>query len=160
MSLVKAQDKTLAKRRRASQRLSSRSRLKIRDPRETTRHGDRKATPSVATRIDATPTHDSVFANMSPDKPQDTTLENRCRASRRLQKTPHLAHVSIRMPLETKLENRRRESRHQSSRRHQRRYTSPRWASGCHGTRRWKIDAARSDSPKTPQTAQMNLGMP
>jgi hypothetical protein len=29
------------------------------------------------TRIDATPTQDFILANMSPRKPQDTTLENR-----------------------------------------------------------------------------------
>jgi hypothetical protein len=79
MSTGNPQDKTLEKRRRAPQRLSSRSRLKIHDPRETTRHDASKATltqnikpskekpreaiwhdaekpvSSVATRIVATP---------------------------------------------------------------------------------------------------------
>jgi hypothetical protein len=45
MSRGKPRDKTLAKRRRASQRLSSRSPLNIHAPRETTRHDANKATP-------------------------------------------------------------------------------------------------------------------
>jgi hypothetical protein len=42
----------------------------------------------VATRIDATPTQDSILSKMSPEKPQDTMLENRRRASGRLVTTP------------------------------------------------------------------------
>jgi hypothetical protein len=78
MSLVKAQDKTLANRRRASQRLSSRSRLKIHDPWETTRHHTSNETPSVAT-----PTQDAIGNKHERGKPQDTTLAKRRRGSRR-----------------------------------------------------------------------------
>jgi hypothetical protein len=61
MSPGKPQDRLVAKRRRASQRLSSRTRLRIHDPRETKIQDAGKATTNIAT-----PTQKPSAANMSP----------------------------------------------------------------------------------------------
>jgi hypothetical protein len=52
------------------------------DPKNATRRDAAKPTPSVATRILATPTQDVTFAYMNLGKPKDTTVANRRQISR------------------------------------------------------------------------------
>jgi hypothetical protein len=119
MSRGKPMANTLAKQRRVSQRLPSQSRLKIHDPRETARHDTRKATPSAVTTIVATPTQDAIGRKHEPRKPQNTTLANWRRVSRRVSTRRRLKIPFLRT-----------------------------WAQGRHKTRRWKIETKRRDESR------------
>jgi hypothetical protein len=118
MSLAIPQDTTLENRRRAWRRLLSRCRQTIPykwASRDALRHII-ESTLSVAIPTVKTPTSIPNQPTRTIDKPQDTTLTNRHRSSKRRQKIPYTADMSIVKAQDKTHANWHRASQHLSSR--------------------------------------------